>query len=67
LCDEQVQPLHFAVKGSGGNIALRPYFENQKKGDLFTIYPCFSKRPRATVSILGLEHHAEVREAKRGK
>jgi hypothetical protein len=55
------------VKGSGGNIALRPYFEDQKKGDLFTIYPCFSKRPRATVSILGLELHAEVREAKSGK
>ena len=36
-----VQPLHFVVAGSGGNITARPYFEIQEKGQIFTNYPCF--------------------------
>ena len=41
LGDTLVQPLHFVVAGSEGNITVRPYFEIQEKGQIFTNYPCF--------------------------
>ena len=35
--------LQFVVAGSQGGITVRPYFEIQQRGEMFTNYPCFQE------------------------